>query len=84
MADKVKVYALSTCGWCKKTVGWLEDNNVAFEKVYVDLTEGDEREQLVAEVKQYNPRASFPTVVIDDGAIVIIGFKPDDLGKELL
>ena len=84
MARKVKIFALSTCGWCKRTVDWLEQHNIGYEKVYVDLSVGKERERLVSEVKKYNPKTTFPTVVIDGGKTVIIGYKPELLEKELL
>lgn len=78
---KVTLYALSTCIWCKKTRKLLEDLGIAFEYIYVDLLEGDEKEAAVDAVEAHNPRVSFPTVVIDDN--VIVGFKEDKL-KELL
>ena len=38
----VMFYGLSTCVWCKRTRKLLEEHDVAFEFVYVDLLEGDE------------------------------------------
>ena len=43
-AHSVTLYALSTCIWCRKTRQYLEDQKVAFDFVYVDLLQGDERE----------------------------------------
>jgi glutaredoxin-like protein NrdH len=48
------------------------------------LKVGNERDKLVKEVKKYNPKTTFPTVVIDGGKTVIIGYKPEILEKELL
>jgi glutaredoxin len=78
----VKLYALSTCGWCKKTKELLDTNGVEYDLVYVDLLEGDEKEAVLDEVRKYNPRSSFPTVVVDDSRSVT-GFKEDQL-RELL
>lgn len=78
---KVTLFALSTCIWCRKTRKLLEDMGIEFEFIYVDLLEGDEREAAVDVVESYNPRASFPTVVIGDN--VVVGFKEDKI-KELL
>ena len=83
MSKEVKVYALSTCGWCKKTIAWLDENNINYNKVYVDLTSGDERKELIAEVKNYNPKSTFPTVVINGGENVVFGYKIDEL-KDIL
>ena len=76
------LYALSTCGWCKKAKGFLDDNGVAYEHVYVDLLTGDEKERVLAEVRKWNPRTSFPTLVVDDTESVV-GFKEERL-KEVL
>ena len=35
------------------------------------------------EVKKFNPQATFPTMVIDDGRVVIIGFQPEEFEKQL-
>jgi glutaredoxin-like protein NrdH len=78
----VKLYALSTCGWCKKTKELLDANDVEYNLVYVDLLEGDEKQAVLDEVRKFNPRTSFPTVVVDDSRSVT-GFKEDQL-RELL
>ncbi|HAF95459.1 MAG: hypothetical protein A2X34_09970 [Elusimicrobia bacterium GWC2_51_8] len=81
---KVRVYALSTCGWCRKTVGWLKENNIAAEVIYTDVIEDEaEKEKVVACAKKYNPLLSFPTVVIDNGEHVIIGFAPEKIREAL-
>lgn len=84
MKNKVVIYALSTCGWCHKTLQWMENNKVECEKIYVDQLSGAERENVMKEVEKYNPRRSFPTVVLNDGTKVIIGYKPEEFEKELL
>jgi glutaredoxin len=63
---KVLLYALSTCGWCKKTKELLEEMGVEYSYVYVDLLEGEERDETMEEVRKWNPRCSFPTLVIKD------------------
>ena len=78
----VKLYALSTCGWCKKTRNFLEDNDIAYDVVYVDQLDKEEKEQVLVEVRKWNPRCSFPTVVVDDKECVA-GFKEARL-KEIL
>jgi len=79
---QVKFYGISTCIWCRKTRMFLEENSVTFDFVYVDLLAGDEREAVKDEVREWNPRASFPTIVVDDKDCVI-GYKTDQI-KELL
>ena len=78
----VKLYALSTCGWCRKTKKLLDENDIEYDLVYVDLLDKPEKDEVMVEVRKWNPRASFPTVVIDDKESVA-GFKEARL-KELL
>ncbi|MDD4567456.1 glutaredoxin-like protein, YruB-family [Methanoculleus chikugoensis] len=75
---RVMLYALSTCGWCARTKELLTDLGVGFSYVYVDLLAGEERDRVVREVERWNPRLSFPTVVIDD-ATVIVGFREEEI-----
>ena len=79
---KVVLYALSTCAWCRRAKSFLDENEVEYELVHVDLLEGEEKEQVLTEVKKWNPRRSFPTVVIDD-AKSVAGFKPEQLKEAL-
>ena len=81
---KVKLYALSTCGWCRKTRRFLDANHVEYEYEYVDMLSGNEKVRTLAELEQWNPRRSFPTVVIhNDDAEVVIGFREDRLREVL-
>jgi len=74
----VLFYGLSTCIWCKRTREFLEGEVVAFEYVYVDKLEGDERTAALEEIQRHNPSRNFPTIVID-GDQVIVGYKIDAL-----
>lgn len=80
--DKVVLYALSTCSWCRKTRTLLEELNVEYDYVYVDLLEGDERNKIVEQVKKWNAQLSFPTLVINDDK-TIIGFDEDGIREVL-
>lgn len=79
---KVVLFALSTCGWCKKTRALIEDLDADYEYVYVDLTKGEEREEAVEMVKKWNPQMSFPTLVINDDK-TIVGFKEEEIKEAL-
>jgi glutaredoxin len=79
---EVFLYALSTCGWCKKTKAFLAEQGVAYSYVDVDLEQGAEREKALAEVRRWNPNTSFPTLVINNSTCVV-GFQPDKI-KEVL
>ncbi len=77
----VRLYALSTCGWCRKTKELLDSLGVAYEFIYADLCEGDERAEVIAAVRELNPRGSYPTVSIDGE--VVVGFDEERI-RELL
>ena len=47
----------------------------------VDLLEGDERKAILEDVKKFNPKCSFPTIII--GEKVIVGFKEKDIKEAL-
>jgi glutaredoxin-like protein NrdH len=81
-AGDVKIYALSTCPWCKKAKQLLNDMGVEYFFVDVDLLAGDERQKTIAEVKKWNPGASFPTIVIN-GHTIIVGFKEQEIKEAL-
>lgn len=78
---EVKVYALSTCGHCKNAKKLLDSNNVSYDAVDVDLLEGQDRQAILEEVKELNPRRSFPTIRIGDQ--VIVGYKEEEIKEAL-
>jgi glutaredoxin len=67
----VMLYALSTCGWCKKTKGLLEELKVEFYYIHVDQLQGEERTEAIEAVKKWNPRCSFPSLVVNDSQCII-------------
>ena len=82
-ADKgsVRLFALSTCIWCRKTKKLLDSLNIAYDYIYVDTLKGKEKEEVMDEVERWNPRCSFPTLVYNDEKC-ITGFKEEEI-KEL-
>ena len=82
MSDKsVKVFSLSTCSHCKSTKKFLSDCTIKYEFVDVDQLQGDERKAILEDVKKFNPRCSFPTIII--GEKVIVGFKEKEIKEAL-
>ncbi len=80
---KIMLYALSTCGWCKKTKKLLDDLGVEYHYIYVDHLEGNEKEKTLEEIMKWNPRCSFPTVVINNKKC-IVGFKEEKIKEALV
>jgi len=77
----VKVYSLSTCPWCKKVKSFLDELNVQYESIDVDLAEGEKQKQALDEVRKLTGKSSFPVTVINE--VVIAGFKEDEMKKAL-
>ena len=79
---KILLYALSTCGWCKKTKQLLNKLGVEYSYIHVDLVEESEKDKVIEDVKRCNPRNSYPTLVINDKDC-IIGYKEEEIIKVL-
>lgn len=77
------LFALSTCGWCRKARDFLDTNDIAYRYVYLDLLEGDEQKSVLDEASKWNPKRTFPTLVIDDSD-KIVGFTDEEYGGKLL
>lgn len=81
-AGNVVLYALSTCGWCRKTKEFLNELGVAYDYVDTDLLAGKEKDIARKEVQKWNPRCSFPTLVINDKRCVV-GFDKNGIRDAL-
>ncbi|MFP4039264.1 MAG: glutaredoxin family protein [Desulfosudaceae bacterium] len=79
--EDVKLYALSTCSHCKSVKNLLNQHEVNYETVEVDLLQGEERQAMIEEVKQHNSRVTFPTILIGDE--VIVGYREEDIKEAL-
>jgi glutaredoxin-like protein NrdH len=77
---KIMIYALSTCGWCKKVKAFLNEFGVAYDYIDVDTLEGEDQTQIMNVVAKWNPSRSFPTIVVNDEES-IVGFQQDKLKK---
>lgn len=78
--NRIVLYALSTCGWCGKTKRLLDDLGIAYDYVDVDLIVGDKSAEAKSEITHWNPRCSFPTLVID-GSRCIVGLDEEEIRK---
>jgi len=77
----IKLYALTTCIHCKDTKEFLDKCGVDYDCVNVDKLEGDERRQMIEEIKKANPGCAFPMLMI--GSKFIMGFKRDEIKEAL-
>ena len=80
-APPVQIYSLSTCSHCKAAKKFLSDCTIKYDFVDVDMLQGEERKAILEDVKKFNPRCSFPTVIIGDK--VIVGYKEKEIKEAL-
>jgi len=78
----IVLYAISTCGWCKKTKSLLNKLGVEYSYIFVDLLDKKEKEKIEEEVKKWNPKCNYPTMVINNKKC-IVGFKEDEIQEVL-
>jgi len=79
---QVRLFTLSTCIWCKKTKALLNEMDVRYEYIDLDLVEGSQRDQALEELKRFNPRCSFPSLVVGEDRC-IVGFKEEEIREVL-
>jgi glutaredoxin-like protein NrdH len=81
----IQVYALSTCGFCKRGLEFLRKNNLAFRYIYVDQLKPDERMKIKRDLSdKFEERLGFPFVVIDGGDKVLVGFQEEKWKTQFL
>lgn len=81
LPERPKVYALSTCPYCKRTRRFLDENKIAYDCVEVDLLDDAKQDEALEEVERITGRRSFPVVII--GSEVIVGHDEEKLRKAL-
>ncbi|HUT82911.1 MAG TPA: glutaredoxin family protein [Candidatus Bathyarchaeia archaeon] len=74
----IEVYALSTCGFCKRALEFLRTNKITFRYIYVDLQESDLRMKIKKELTdRFDERLGFPFAVINGGEKILVGFTEE-------
>ena len=74
VSDKPIMYALTTCLHCKNTKKFLEENHYEVTVIHLDDYCDSQRSNLMEKVRKYNPRGTFPVVLMPNGK-VIVGFR---------
>ncbi len=79
---KVRIYALSTCAWCKLTKKFLKAEGVEYEYVDVDLCDEKDHEEIARDIRKRGGSLNYPTIIIDDN-VLITGFRREDIREAL-
>lgn len=77
----VKVYALSTCPWCKKLKQFLDLKDIAYECVDVDTAEAGVQKAALKEVDRLAGERVFPVTVV--GGRAFKGYQPEKIVEAL-
>jgi glutaredoxin-like protein NrdH len=80
--ESVFLFALSTCGMCRRVKNLLADLGIEYDYIDVDLLAGIERENAKQAMRKWDTRGRFPMLIINNSKC-IIGDEPD-LIKEAL
>lgn len=78
----ILMYALSTCGWCKRAKEFLKKNNVEFEYIDIDQSSYEDKNKAREDMQSRGGRLVYPTLIIDD-KILFTG-APQDRLREVL
>lgn len=80
----LEVYALSTCGFCKRAMAFLERNGVAYRYVYIDKVPVETKNRAKAALKErFDEHVAFPFAVVD-GKSTLVGFIEPDWKRTVL
>ncbi len=80
--NRVVLYALSTCAWCKMTKQFLKDHDIEYEYIDVDLCKEEDKQKIREHIRSKGGPLSYPTIIIDDN-MLITGFRKDKLKEAL-
>ena len=83
MSKNFLVFALSTCIHCRHCKEYLNEKGITYKVTHVDQLSKDEQAAALDEIRKYNPACSFPTVIINDGEKVLIGFSKKRFDEEV-
>lgn len=75
---RIFLYTLSTCGWCKRTKELLEEKDVSYEYLDVDVLKAEERKAAIEDLHKRNAPLGFPIIIIDDKEL-ISGYQPEKI-----
>jgi glutaredoxin len=79
----ITVYALSTCGFCKRAMAYLEKNGFAYRFVHMDAIPMDVKNEAKRELKEkYKVDIAFPFVTVGDSEH-LVGFIEADWKRTL-
>jgi len=66
---RIRMLALSTCGFCRRGQEFLERHGLAYEYVHLDVLDAEIKAAAKAEFKErFHVPLSYPALIVDDTA----------------
>jgi glutaredoxin len=72
--DKVVIYALSTCPWCKKARKFFLEKDIIVEYLEYDKVDEETRKSIEEDCSHFMEELVFP--VVKAGENVVVGYDP--------
>jgi glutaredoxin-like protein NrdH len=80
----IVVYALSTCGFCKRAMAFLDEQGFSYKYIYVNQIPIDAKNEIKKILRErFNENVAFPFAVIDHDSH-LVGFIQPDWERTLL
>jgi glutaredoxin len=74
--DKILIFTLSTCMWCKKCKSFLNDRSMTYRYIDVDKIDLQDKSKIIDYLRnRYQERISYPFLVCEKGHVV--GYNPN-------
>jgi glutaredoxin-like protein NrdH len=82
----LKLFALSTCGFCKRAITFLKEHNVSYSYVYVDKMSVSLKQKIKEEFNEkFKKKIMYPALIIDEKE-ALLGFTEEtwksNIGRE--
>jgi glutaredoxin-like protein NrdH len=75
---QIVVFSLSTCGFCKRAMTFLENQGFAYQYIHLDKVPLDQKTSVKKELQEnFNTAVAFPFVLINDKD-TLVGFVEAD------
>lgn len=80
-SEKIILYSLTTCVFCQAIKKMFDDLEISFLCIQADELSAEQKKRTIKELRQVNPKCSFPTVVVGDE--VIVGYKIQEIKETI-
>lgn len=79
---EVRVFTMSTCAWCDKMKGLLDNHNIKYHYVDLDQLEEKERDDITGYLDSIYAEWGFPCMLFDS-RVLIIGYQEQEIREAL-